>query len=120
MFNGLKYSYWKTQIIIFIQALEFKLWTIIKNGPHTPLKLVNNVFISKSESEWNENGEQLAQLNAKAMNLLYYALNASEFNRIFTCTSAKKIWDRLKVAHEGTNQVKESKINMLVHKYELF
>ncbi|XP_073103323.1 uncharacterized protein [Elaeis guineensis] len=26
----------------------------------------------------------------------------------------------LEVTHEGTNQVKESKINMLVHKYELF
>ncbi len=24
------------------------------------------------------------------------------------------------MTHEGTNQVKESKINMLVHKYELF
>ena len=52
--------------------------------------------------------------------MLYCTLNASEFNRISTCTSAKKIWDRLKVTHEGTNQVKESKINMLVHKYELF
>ena len=34
--------------------------------------------------------------------------------------SAKKIWDKLEVTHEGTNQVKESKINTLVHKYELF
>ena len=29
-------------------------------------------------------------------------------------------WDTLEVTHEETNQVKESKINMLVHKYELF
>ena len=34
--------------------------------------------------------------------------------------SAKKIWDRLEVTHKGTNQVKKSKINMLVHNYELF
>ena len=34
--------------------------------------------------------------------------------------TAKKIWDRLEVTHEDTNQVKETKINMLVHKYELF
>ena len=31
----------------------------------------------------------------------------------------KRFWDRLEVTHEGTTQVKESKINMLVHKYEL-
>ena len=62
----------------------------------------------------------MAQLNAKAMNVLYCALDANEFNRISTCMSAKKIWDRLEVAHEGTSQVKESKINILVHKYKLF
>ncbi|KAL5556311.1 hypothetical protein UlMin_038547 [Ulmus minor] len=43
-----------------------------------------------------------------------------EFNRIRTCKTAKDIWHTLEVVHEGTNQVKESKISMLVHKYELF
>ena len=62
----------------------------------------------------------MAQLNAKTMNVLYCTLYANEFNHISTCISTKKIWDRLEVTHEGTNQVKESKINMLVHKYELF
>ena len=54
------------------------------------------------------------------MNVLYCALDKNEFNRVSTCNSAKEIWDRLEVTHEGTNQVKESKINILVHKYELF
>ena len=62
----------------------------------------------------------MAQLNAKAINVLYCALDIGEFNRIFTCTSIKKIWNRLEVTHEGTSQVKESKISILVHKYELF
>ena len=47
-------------------------------------------------------------------------MSVSEFNRISFYTSAKKIWNRLEVTHEDTNQVKEIKINMLVHKYELF
>ena len=54
------------------------------------------------------------------MNILYCTLDANEFNRISICMSAKKIWDRLKVTHESTNQVKKLKINMFVHKYELF
>ena len=45
----------------------------------------------------------MAQLNTKAMNILYYTLDASKFNRILICMSAKKIWDRLEVTHEGTN-----------------
>ena len=93
---------------------------MIINGSHISSKIVNNIFIPKPKNEWDENDKRLAQLNTKAMNLLYYALSASEYNRIFTCTSAKEIWDKLEVTHEGTNQVKESKINMLVHKYEIF
>ena len=62
----------------------------------------------------------MAQLNAKSINVLYYTLDINEFNRISTYNSIKKIWDRLEVTHEGTSQIKESKISILVHKYELF
>ena len=33
---------------------------------------------------------------------------------------AKEIWDKLKVTHEGTSQVKESKIAFISNKYEMF
>ena len=38
----------------------------------------------------------------------------------FRCESAKDIWEALQVAHEGTNQVKQSRIELLMRKYELF
>ncbi|GAV75517.1 UBN2 domain-containing protein, partial [Cephalotus follicularis] len=44
----------------------------------------------------------------------------NEFNRISSCDTAKEMWDLLEVTYEGTNQVKESKISMLVHEYKLF
>ncbi|MBN8138595.1 retrotransposon gag domain-containing protein, partial [Vibrio vulnificus] len=37
-----------------------------------------------------------------------------------SCTSAKDMWDRLRVTYEGTNQVRETKINVLLHEYEMF
>ena len=40
--------------------------------------------------------------------------------RIFECETAKDVWDALQVAHEGTNQVKQSRIELLMRKYELF
>ena len=43
-----------------------------------------------------------------------------EYNKISSCKSAKEIWDKLEIAHEGTSQVKDDNINMLVHDYELF
>ena len=60
------------------------------------------------------------QNNAKTIHTLYCVFYVNEFNRIFDCETAKEIWDKLEVTHEGTSQVKESKISMLVHKYELF
>ncbi|XP_075080134.1 uncharacterized protein LOC142165491 [Nicotiana tabacum] len=35
-------------------------------------------------------------------------------------TSAKEIWEALQTAHEGTTQVKQSKIDILTTKYEFF
>lgn len=66
----------------------------------------------------DENCQKLA-ICAKTINAPFCGLNAEEFNRISKCSSAKKFWDILEVTHEGTNQVKEPKINILVHKYEL-
>lgn len=36
------------------------------------------------------------------------------------CETTFDIWHTLKVTHEGTSRVNESKINLLVHTYELF
>ena len=56
----------------------------------------------------------------KTINNLYCILSISEFNRISSCKNARDIWHALKVTHKGTNQVKEPKIDMHVHQYELF
>ena len=36
------------------------------------------------------------------------------------CQIAKDMWDTLQVTHEGTTDVKRSRINTLTHEYELF
>ena len=90
------------------------------NGPQIPLIKVNGIDIPKPEEDWDDNDMKMGELNAKAMNVLYCALDSTEFNRISTCTSAQEIWNKLEVTHEGTSQVKSSKINLLVHNYELF
>ena len=68
--------------------------------------MVNGVATPKLEDDWDEQDIKKIELNAKAMNLLYYALDHNEFNRDSTCSSTKKILDILEVTHEGTSQVK--------------
>jgi len=76
---------------IYIQAIDFQLWKVILKGPHAPMIKIDGVDVPKLEEEWDEYDMKLRELNAKAMNLLYCALDSSEFNRIFTCSLAKKI-----------------------------
>ena len=76
---------------IFIQALDYNMWSIIVNGPYTPTRIIDGVESTKPEKEWDEVDKKIAQLNAKAMNILYCALDANEFNHISICMSAKKI-----------------------------
>lgn len=52
--------------------------------------------------------------------LLYFGLGPDEYVRISECRTANDIWDALQIAHEGTNQVKQSRIELLMRKYELF
>ena len=60
------------------------------------------------------------QANAKVKLIIVCGLDSKEYNRISNCDSTKEIWDKLEVTYEGTNQMKESRIDMLVHSYELF
>ena len=57
-------------------------------------------------------------MNVKAKYLLTCALRKSEYDKIISRGFAKEIWDRLQVLHEGIDQVKGTKISMLVHEYE--
>ena len=67
------------------------------------------------DSAWTDDQKKNANLDVKAMNTLFCALTKKEFNRVSTATSVNQIWHILQVTHEGTNQVKESKIFVLVH-----
>ena len=47
-------------------------------------------------------------------------MNRNEYNRISQCKTTKEIWRILEITHEGTNQVKDSKVRTLVNDYEMF
>nr|GEW86337.1 UBN2 domain-containing protein [Tanacetum cinerariifolium] len=52
--------------------------------------------------------------------VLYNALPKKEYERTFMCKTAKDIWQSLLITHQGNNQVKDNKIDLLVQQYEQF
>ncbi|XP_059650681.1 uncharacterized protein LOC132296500 [Cornus florida] len=119
-FDGTNCGYLKNTMIDFLQSVDYQIWLIIVNGPFVPMKIVDTRRIPKTEAEWDTEDYKLISLNAKAKVNLNCAISPSEYNRVSTCTTAKEIWDKLQVTYEGTSQVKESKIDILMHQYELF
>ena len=77
-------------------------------------------MVPKPKQEWDERDRRNFQLNTEVVYTLQCFMNKNEYNRICQCKSTKEIWRLLEITREGTNQVKKSKINLLVHSYELF
>ena len=94
---------------------------LIKNGPLIPTKATENgTEVRKEPNEFNVDDFKKMEKNAKAKKLLYFGLGPNEYTRISKYESAKDIWDALQVAHEGTNQVKQPRIELLMRQFELF
>jgi len=94
---------------------------IIENGPYIPVRMTEDgKTIPKKPYEFGSDDYRKMEKNARAKKLMYLRLRRNEYTRILECESAKEIWNALQVTHEGTNQFKQSKIELLMTKYELF
>ena len=105
-----------------MRSCDYEMWEVVMDGPYVPTKTKeeNEELEPKLRYEWTDVEMEKVQINFTAINTLHCALNPTEFNRISTCNTAKGIWDKLKVTHEGTSQVKESKFAILSNQYEMF
>jgi len=56
----------------------------------------------------------------KAQNILISSLGVNEYHFVSHCKTTKAMWDALETLHEGTDEVKQLKVNTLVQQYELF
>ncbi|KAG8635627.1 hypothetical protein MANES_16G049670v8 [Manihot esculenta] len=90
---------------------------IIK-GPEIPL--VIGGIREKTEKEYIDADWKKISANAKTLNILHCALNVIEYNHVSCYESAKEVWDKLEVTYKGTNQVKKSKVNLLIRDFEMF
>ncbi|KAK2403685.1 rust resistance kinase Lr10 [Trifolium repens] len=84
------------------------------------MSVVNGVGTPKIESSWDEDDKKKVLNDKKAINILQSALIMDEFFRISQCQTTKEIWDTLVETHEGTVEVKRSRLNTLSQEYELF
>ena len=91
-------------------------------GLHPSLWLIVNVGVTipkEGEVPTLEHAQDLHR-NVQAARVITSSLCAQEFNKVRNIQITKVIWDTLKEAHEGTDQVREGKIDLLQGELELF
>ncbi|MQM11648.1 hypothetical protein Taro_044557 [Colocasia esculenta] len=110
-FDGTDYPYWKNCMQVFLGAQNIELWKIVHRGAYT-----------LPEDKDTRTKDQIAKgtINCSALNVMQCTVHPKEYSRVSMCTSAKEMWDKLELIYEGTSQVRESKVSMLVSEYEMF
>ncbi|CAM8954171.1 unnamed protein product [Rhodiola kirilowii] len=119
LLEGPNYGYWKARMKAFIKNVDEKAWRSVLTGWNPPLLATSDgKAFPKPETEWFELEEHLAMGNAKALNAIFSAVDESIFKLILNCESAKEAWDTLSTHFEGTDKVKQSRIQMLTSRFE--
>ncbi|XP_070049018.1 uncharacterized protein [Nicotiana tomentosiformis] len=103
LFNGQYYSWWKNRMRDHIQREDYELWYIVTDGPPATLKKnVEGVNVPKTRVNFTAEDLKKWEKNSKANKWLVCRLGPDDYSRIQGYETAKKIWDTLQVAHEGT------------------
>ncbi|MQM21658.1 hypothetical protein Taro_054702 [Colocasia esculenta] len=104
LFDGEDYAYWKTRMEYFLQGHDYQIWSIVEEG---------DLLVTNEKNQWTDDDRKKVSLNCKAKSILCCALSKKEFNCVSACKSATEMWEKLRITYEGTDKVKETRIDIL-------
>ena len=104
----------------WVEGIDVAVWDAIEEGPYIPMHTVDGKEVEKPRKQWSSEEKRLAQFGLKAKTIIISTLGDDEFPRISNYKTAREMLDVLNVSHEGTDEVKRSKINALTREFEMF
>ena len=115
-FEGTNFASWKHKMKMHILGHNPVFWVVIS------VSLQGEFFEDGKELDREATAEELKMLqyNTQACDILFNELCPEEFNKISRLENAKEIWDTLVDMHEGTESVKESKLDVLQSQLDKF
>ena len=124
------YFHWKVKMRMHLLSFDTSYINCIEKGPHVPMKISTEVrangedlvdsYVPKSVSEYTEEDEKEVHKDKKVMNILFNGVDSDMFDNVINCTTAKDVWDTIQTLCEGTEQVRENKMQLFVQTYEHF
>ncbi|CAM8987103.1 unnamed protein product [Rhodiola kirilowii] len=114
LLEGTNYATRKPVMRSFLKSLDEKAkgWT---------KPMMNNLTgepIPKPEALWTEEEDKASMGNLKAMNTIFSAVDENVMKLIINCEMAKEAWDILQIAFEGTDKVRNSRMQAVTTRFE--
>ncbi|GMI77659.1 hypothetical protein HRI_001435200 [Hibiscus trionum] len=86
LFKGEAYFQWANIMKFFIKSQDYEVWDIVED---------EYLEAPKKKKKQRSANDTKANLNTKAMHILYCGLNEDVSKKVSTCKSAKDIWEKL-------------------------
>ncbi|CAM8905585.1 unnamed protein product [Rhodiola kirilowii] len=119
LLEGSNYATWKPMMKYFLKSLDKKAWKSVLKGWTEPM--MNNLTgepVPKPEALWTEEDDKASMGNSKAMNAIFSGVDENVMKLIINCEVAKEAWDILQMAYEGTNKVRNSRMQIVTTMFE--
>ncbi|KAI3802040.1 hypothetical protein L1987_30163 [Smallanthus sonchifolius] len=111
---------WTKKMKLFFQFHDYTLLSSITDGPHKPVTTTADVQRPKLVSEYDEKDLALIARDNKAYGTIAMALPMDIFNIFAEYTTAKDLWAALCTRYEGSEDVRESKRDLIKKQYAMF
>ncbi|CAM8923342.1 unnamed protein product [Rhodiola kirilowii] len=119
LLEGSNYASWKPKMKSFLKFLDEKAWKEVLIGWTQPgMESLMGEVVPKPETLWDEEDEKSSIGNSKAMNAIFSGVDENVVKLIINCEVAKEAWDILQTAYEGTDKVRNSRIQIVTTKFE--
>ncbi|CAM8960129.1 unnamed protein product [Rhodiola kirilowii] len=119
LLEGNKYGYWRVRMKAFLKSQDESVWEAFEQGWTDPVALDKEGKVCLlAKDKWTEAHQKTEAANSKAMNVIFSGVDGKNFKMISTCEDAKKAWDILQTAHEGTTKVKISRMETVTSKFK--
>ncbi|CAM8890185.1 unnamed protein product [Rhodiola kirilowii] len=119
LLEGNKYGYWRVRMKAFLKSQDESVWEAVEQGWTHPVATEEEGKVNLlAKNKWTEVHRNAEAANSKVMNAIFSGVDGKNFKIISTCEIAKKAWDILRTAHEGTTKVKVSRMETVTSKFK--
>ena len=110
------YHHWKVKTHLHMLSQDEAYVDCIERGPHVPMRAAtgNESSVPKPRHEWSDPDIEQVRKDKKAMNILFNGVDADMFDNIINCKTTKEVWDTIQIIYDGTEQVRENKMQLLI------